>query len=64
MKFDEAIRHGLNTTRSVGRDGKPIKEAEIYVHGSCKPLKDIDFDKKSNQQKFSFMDECEGMCGV
>jgi hypothetical protein len=48
----------------VGRDGKPIKEAKIYVHGSCKPLKDVDFDKKSDQGKFSFMDECEGMCGV
>ena len=64
VAFDEKIRDGLNTKKSIGRDGKPIKEAKIYVHGSCKPLKEVDFDKKSNQGKFSFMDECEGMCGV
>lgn len=45
VAFDEKIRDGLNTKKSIGRDGKPIKEAKIYVHGSCKPLKEVDFDK-------------------
>lgn len=39
-----------------------------YLHSSCKPLNEIDFkaivDRGDRQLEFSFLDECEGMCGV
>lgn len=37
-----------------------------YLHGSCKPLDEVDFTKpfNENQQEFGFVNECKGMCGV
>ena len=41
---------------------------QMWLHRSCKPLDEIDFDKSSKDAKgqsfFSFTSECEGMCGV
>ena len=35
-----------------------------YLHPSCKLIGDIDFENLDPDQfKFSFLDECEGMCG-
>lgn len=41
-------------------------ESTPFLHKSCKPLDQIDFrnDIEKGQQVFSFLDECEGMCGV
>lgn len=37
-----------------------------FLSNQCKPLDQIDFrnDIEKGQQVFSFLDECEGMCGV
>ena len=42
-----------------------IKDPDMknYTHRSCKPLDEVDFDKKDNQLDM-FNNECEGMCGV
>ncbi len=39
---------------------------EVYLHKSCKPLGEIDFDNDEDkgQETWDFMSECEGMCGV
>ena len=35
-----------------------------YLHSSLKPLETIDFtSKEAKQHTFSFLDECDGMCG-
>lgn len=57
---------------AVDFDGKmreqpyPRARGKVYLHRSCKPLSEIDFDNAEDrgQVAFSFMDECEGMCGV
>lgn len=38
----------------------------VFLHKSCKPLGEIDFDSDEDkgQQTWDFMAECEGMCGV
>ena len=51
--FDEAIR--TNTCR------KGKRKNDIYLHRSCKPLKDIKFDD-GNMELFG--NECEGHCGL
>jgi hypothetical protein len=38
------------------------EERKVYVHKSCKPLGEVDFDDK--QTEFGWVEECEGMCGV
>jgi hypothetical protein len=36
-----------------------------YTHKSCKPLDEVDFDKKEDDKQLNmFNNECEGMCGV
>lgn len=51
---DEAIRDGFAKTNQ-----------KLYVHRSLIPLKDVDFSRPDeNQDTFTFMDECDGMCGV
>jgi hypothetical protein len=39
---------------------------EVYLHRSCKPLDQIDFDNDidKGQLAFDFQAECEGMCGL
>lgn len=44
----------------------PTVRGKPYLHGSCKPLGEVDFTKPLNQdqQVFGFINECHGMCGV
>lgn len=39
---------------------------EVYLHSSCKPIGEIDFDSDEDkgQMGFDFNSECEGMCGI
>lgn len=54
VNLDEKIRYA---------DGM---KGTVYLHGSCKPIKDIDFrsSDEKNSQLSLWQDECEGMCGV
>jgi len=54
VDFDEAIRN--KTMRG--------EEQPAYVHKSCVPLKDANFDPNDPNQVDLFNNECEGMCGV
>ena len=42
------------------------KKMTVYLHKSCKPLDEVDFDddKDKGQLTWDFKAECEGMCGV
>jgi len=41
------------------------EDEEIYVHRSCKPLDEVEFNKKETDKQIDlFNNECEGMCGV
>lgn len=56
VAVDEAVRSGINNTDEGNT---------VFLHRSRVPLVEVDFtDAYENQQTFSFMDECEGMCGV
>ena len=52
IALDKAIRHGTK---------KP--EDEIFLHRSCKPIDEVDFDEKSDQYNM-FENDCQGMCGI
>lgn len=44
---------------------KPREQGELYLHRSCIPLEEIDFDKYDAQGSLDFFgNECEGMCGL
>lgn len=52
--MDEAIRTGVRGTTE-----------RLYVHSSMVPLVEVDLtDPAADQSQMSFMDECDGMCGV
>ncbi len=53
VMVDEAIRDGFQKTTQ-----------KLYVHRSCIPLKDVDFRNAEDYGQLSFLDECDGMCGV
>ena len=56
VAVDAAIRNGLSNPREGN---------QYFLHSDRVPLTEVDLtDKHENQQTFSFMDECEGMCGV
>jgi hypothetical protein len=41
------------------------EDEQIYVHRSCKPLDEVEFNKKETDKQIDlFNNECEGMCGV
>lgn len=58
VEFDKTYRRLQNENPGGFR-------IEVYLHGSCKPLDEVDFtDKDANQLGFDFKSECEGMCGL
>jgi hypothetical protein len=54
VKFDKNIRTGA----------KNIKD-NLFLHRSCKPLDEVEFNKKENDKQLDmFNNECEAMCGL
>jgi len=54
VEFDKNIRTGSRNIRD-----------KLYLHRSCKPLDEVEFNKKENDKQLDmFNNECEGMCGV
>lgn len=62
VAMDKAIRHQEKYKEK--NKGKEITE-ELFLHRSCKPLDEIDFDIKDKQGDLfnGMLNECEGMCG-
>lgn len=65
VEFQRAIKFDSDIRRQFKKVDKMMK-MEIYIHSSCKPLAEIDFDSDidKGQQVWDFQAECEGMCGV
>ena len=59
LAFDQSIRQHY-------KDNHKTMKMEVYLHNSCKPLDQIDFDSDEDkgQMTWDFKAECEGMCGV
>jgi len=59
IKFDAKLRQ-------MHKDHNKTLRMEVYLHSSCVPLSEIDFDNDEDkgQQTWDFQAECEGMCGV
>jgi len=59
VAFDQLLRF-------THRDYNPKLRMKVYLHNSCKPLGEIDFDNDEDkgQQVWDFQAECEGMCGI
>lgn len=59
IEFDKLLRQ-------IHRDHNKRLNMEVYLHNSCKPLDEIDFDsdEQKGQMVWDFQAECEGMCGV
>ena len=59
IEFDKKIRASF-------KENDKNAQMEVYLHRSCKPLSEIDFDNDidKGQETFNFNNECEGMCGV
>ena len=49
---------------SLKNEGPAKMKGLPYLHNSRTPIDEIDFKDYDDQIQFSFMDECEGMCGV
>ena len=58
IDFDHKIRQ-------VAKKDTALK-MDVFIHNSCKPLDEIDFDsdEQKGQQVWDFQAECEGMCGI
>ena len=59
IQFDKDLRKAHN-------EHNPDLNMEVYLHKTCKPLDEIDFDSDEDkgQMTWDFQAECEGMCGV
>jgi len=62
VKMDLAIR---SQERFKNKNiGKAVINDELYLHRSCKPISEIDFEKKKNDDQLNlFNEECLGYCG-
>jgi hypothetical protein len=52
--------------RLAHKNHNETMDMEVYLHRSCKPLDEIDFDNDEDkgQMTWDFQAECEGMCGI
>jgi hypothetical protein len=54
----------LNLIKISEQDQEILRD-KLYLHRSCKPLDEVEFNKKENDKQLDmFNNECEGMCGV
>jgi hypothetical protein len=51
--------------RDIAKKDRVLK-MDVFLHRSCKPLAEIDFDsdEQKGQMQWDFTAECEGMCGL
>ncbi len=52
IKFDAAIRLSPGMT------------SKTYLHRDCMPLEEVDLSTPADHGQLSFLDECDGVCGV
>jgi hypothetical protein len=59
VEFDKELRRKWDENRGGMR-------FQVYLHTSCKPLDQVNFDSQEDkgQINFDFQAECEGMCGI
>lgn len=64
VHFQKAVEFD-STFRRLQNQNPGGLRIEVFLHGSCKPLDEVDFtDKHKDQLGFDFSSECEGMCGL
>ena len=58
VDFDKEIREKFSKYDKM--------KMPVFLHKSCKPLDEVDFDSDTDkgQMTFDFQSECEGMCGI
>ena len=63
--FKKAVEYDKKLRQSH-KELNPSMKMETFLHRSCKPLDQVDFDSDEDkgQQTWDFMAECEGLCGV
>tara|TARA_R110002012_G_C11523004_1_gene599679 strand:+ start:56 stop:937 length:882 start_codon:yes stop_codon:yes gene_type:complete len=63
--FKQAVSFDKQIREKFKKYDKSMK-MEVYLHNSCKPLDQVDFDtdEDKGQQVWDFKAECEGMCGL
>jgi len=61
VALDKAIR-SQERFKKKNKGSASLKD-EIYLHSSCKPIDEVEFDQKTDQLDL-FTNECEGYCGV
>ena len=64
MKINDPVSFGDAVDFDKKIRNLPSYKEEQYVHRSCKPLNEVDFDNAEDKGQMSFLDECDGMCGV
>lgn len=64
-EFQKAIEFDYKL-RQAHRDHNETMDMDVFLHRSCKPLDQIDFDNDEDkgQMTWDFQAECDGMCGL
>jgi hypothetical protein len=59
IAFDRRIRENF-------KQHDPVMKMEVFLHNSCRPLGEVDFDNDEDkgQLTWDFSAECEGLCGT
>jgi hypothetical protein len=54
VEFDKELRDGPY----------PKVTGKVYLHRNFIPLEEVDLSTPEDRGQYSFLDECDGMCGV
>jgi len=53
IRVDRLVRNGVKGTRD-----------KLFLHSICQPLDEVDFSNDFDRGQLSFLDECDGLCGL
>jgi len=59
-EFEEAVQFD----KMIRTDQRGKFKTKQYLHSSMKPLGDVNFDNAEDKGQGTFLDECDGVCGV
>ena len=64
MKVNDPVSFGDAVDFDRQIRSLPGFQKRQFLHHSCKPLDEVDFRNSEDRGQMSFLDECEGMCGI
>jgi hypothetical protein len=64
VKASDEWRQVVEFDKAIRANGRQNISGELFLHRDLKPIDEVDFTTAKSAGQMSFLDECEGGCGI